>query len=288
MYNLLSRYPIVNYNESLAQNITVRINFKEIAKSRKVVYYPYVIKEGERPEQIAQFYYDDPRYVWLVFLSNDIYDPYYDWFMQDNVFKEFINKKYGSIDSANKKIVYWRNNWVNDESIISLSQYTSLHSAGKKYWAPILGYNNQVTSYKRKEISEIRETNTTQELTVSNASIFTTENIIKQSNTTTQIAQATVKYVDNVNNKVIIQHVGGAFTPSQGSNGNIIIDNSSVNTSLLSVSSIVTSIANSVAVYWEPVSAYKNETLLNESKKFIKLVDKSFVTQIEKDLDILL
>jgi hypothetical protein len=288
MFNLLSRYQVINYNGGLAQDITTRIKFKELAREKKVVYYPYVIKEGERPEQIAQFYYDDPRYIWLVFLSNDIYDPYYDWFMSDNVFKDFIIKKYGSLESANKKIIYWRNNWVNDESIISLSQYSSLHSAGKKYWAPVTGYNNQITSYRRKEANEVRETNTTQELAVSNASIFSVESIIKQSNTTTQIAQATVKYVDATNNKIIIQHVGGAFTPSQGANGNIIIDNTSVNTSLSSVTTIVSSIANSVAVYWEPVSAFKNETLLNESKKFIKLVDKSYVTQIEKELDILL
>ena len=42
MYNLLSRYPIVNYGESLAQNITTRIKFKELAKDKKVVYYPYM------------------------------------------------------------------------------------------------------------------------------------------------------------------------------------------------------------------------------------------------------
>lgn len=285
MYNFLSRYPIVNYGGTLAQNITTRIKFKELAKTRRIVYYPYVVKEGERPEQIAQFYYDDPRYTWLVYLSNDIYDPYYDWYMTDNMFREFIIKKYQSIEAANKKIVYWRNNWVNDESIISTSQYTTLHSAGKKYWAPIVGYNNQITGYKRKESDEIRETNTTQELAVSNASIFSVDSIIKQSNTTTQIAQATVKHVDTSNNKIIVQHVGGSFTPTGGANGNIVIDTTNVNTSVSSITTIVTSIANSVAVYWEPVSAFKNETLLNESKKFIKLVDKSFVTQIEKELD---
>lgn len=288
MYNFLSRFSTLNYSGSFAQNITTRIKFKEIAKSRRVVFYPYVIKEGERPEQIAQFYYDDPRYAWLVFLSNDIYDPYYDWYMSDNVFREFIVKKYNSIEAANKKILYWRNNWVNDDSMISPAQYSSLASTGKKYWAPIVGYNNQVTGYKRKELTEIRETNKTQELAVSNASIFTIDSIIKQSNTSAQIAQATIKYVDTANNRLIIQHVGGAFTPTTGANGNIIVDTGGTNTSVTSVDTIITSIANSVSIYWEPVSAFKNETLLNESKKFIKLVDKAFVTQIEKELDELL
>jgi len=286
MYQFLSRFPTVIYDGKFATNITTRVKFKEIAKKRKVTFYPYTIKEGERPDQIADFYYKDPRYSWLVFLSNDIVDPYYDWYMEDNVFKDYIIKKYGSIEKAIKTILFWRVNWYKDDRVLSPGQYNTLPSVAKKYWAPLIGYNNQVANYRRKELNHVRETNKTQEVFVSNTSLFAAGNIVKQSNTSAQIAQATIKHVDE--GKLIIQHVGGAFVPTQGANGALVVDGTNVNSSIQSISTVVTAIPESLLSYWDPVDAYSNERGINDSKKHIQLLDKSYVNQIEKELDLLL
>ncbi len=62
--------------------------------------YDYVIKDGERPDTIANAYYGDSNFVWLIFLANDVVDPYYDWPLTQQQFKDFIIEKYGSIEAA--------------------------------------------------------------------------------------------------------------------------------------------------------------------------------------------
>jgi hypothetical protein len=50
--------------------------------------------------QKAFNYYDDPAYAWLVLLSNNIIDPYFEWPLSVYDFNQFIKKKYGSIPAA--------------------------------------------------------------------------------------------------------------------------------------------------------------------------------------------
>lgn len=286
MYKFLSKFPTVIYNGTPATNIVTRVKFKEIAKKRNAIFHPYVVKYGERPDQIASFYYKDPRYLWLIFLSNDIYDPYYDWYLTEENLKDVIVKKYGSLDTASKTILYWKVNWASDERIYNISQYEALSADLKKYWAPVLGASDQITSYRRKDYQWAKDTNKVLELTTSNNDIFSVGAIVEQSNTTGKIAQATVKHVDD--DKVVLNHVFGNFLVSNNTVGGLTLDNSNSNSSISSVVMTDSPISNSEVSYWTSVSAYSNETILNESRKYIRLIDRNLVNAIEKELDILL
>jgi hypothetical protein len=55
----------------------------------------YSIKDGERPEHIAERVYGDPGYHWLILLTNNIIDPYHGWYMSGSALEEYIQKKYG-------------------------------------------------------------------------------------------------------------------------------------------------------------------------------------------------
>jgi hypothetical protein len=59
---------------------------------------------------------------------------YHDYYMSASDFKNYINGKYDSIESASTKILFYRNDWAPDESLISETVYENLQSNIKKYW----------------------------------------------------------------------------------------------------------------------------------------------------------
>ena len=60
------------------------------------LYYEYDIQEGDTAEMIASKYYGDPELHWIVLITNQITDPFYDWPLSYQQFIKFIKSKYGS------------------------------------------------------------------------------------------------------------------------------------------------------------------------------------------------
>tara|TARA_Y100001973_G_scaffold42489_1_gene63423 strand:+ start:709 stop:1263 length:555 start_codon:yes stop_codon:yes gene_type:complete len=87
-------FPRVNYGDRRAIDITRRAKFVSGEEGRPYVFLPYTIGEYEKPEDIAQSYYGDISYTWLVLLSNDIFDVYTQWPMEQEVFQKFLMTKY--------------------------------------------------------------------------------------------------------------------------------------------------------------------------------------------------
>lgn len=75
-------------------DITKLFGIKDYLKDNAYIFYPYVIRENERPEDIANFYYGDPFYFWLVLISNNIINPYHEWPLEESAFNAYIDKKY--------------------------------------------------------------------------------------------------------------------------------------------------------------------------------------------------
>jgi|TARA_R110002167_G_scaffold221574_1_gene426377 hypothetical protein len=81
-------------------NIMKRVRFKPSVLEDISNYYPYFVKEGERPDIIAHSEYGNVGYAYLILLVNDIQDPNFDWPLSSQVFEKFIINKYGSVSSA--------------------------------------------------------------------------------------------------------------------------------------------------------------------------------------------
>ena len=81
-------------------NIMKRVKFKPSVLEDISNYYPYFVKEGERPDIIANDQYGNIGYAYLILLVNDIYDPNFDWPLNSQVFEKFIINKYGSVTTA--------------------------------------------------------------------------------------------------------------------------------------------------------------------------------------------
>lgn len=102
-----SNFPLINYNDSATRNIILKSQFFRSVINSAGAFYTYVVRDGERPDTIAFDYYGHSDYSWIVYFSNNIIDPYFEWPMDSFQFEEFIIKKYGSIPAAMEEIVYY-------------------------------------------------------------------------------------------------------------------------------------------------------------------------------------
>lgn len=99
-------YPVVLYDPNgvnqphLAIDITRRFRIEQITRNSKLIFYDYEIKDSDRPDIMADKYYGDPRLDWLFFLTNNIYDPYYQWPLNYKQLTDYVRQKYGSVSVA--------------------------------------------------------------------------------------------------------------------------------------------------------------------------------------------
>ena len=92
---------------TLATSLLSRVNLSNEVLKNISSYYPYRIKEFERPDIIAEEYYGSSDYTFLIFLANRIQDPLYDWPLFGDDLVNFIVEKYGSLDSARTEIHHY-------------------------------------------------------------------------------------------------------------------------------------------------------------------------------------
>lgn len=124
------KHPIVNYDGYLMRNLMRKSRIlTEIFQSASN-FYPYIVEEGERIDVVAYNYYGDSNLVWLIMMSNDLIDPYYDWYLTTNQFESYIKKKYGTIAAAQAEIVHYKHDTLNyivsKDTIESLNPQTGL------------------------------------------------------------------------------------------------------------------------------------------------------------------
>lgn len=85
-------------------NIITRFSFESQLKQNSIVFYKYQIQEGDTPEIIADKYYGNPEYHWVVLLFNDIIDPQFDWPLDQNTLIKYIDTKYTANGAANTTV----------------------------------------------------------------------------------------------------------------------------------------------------------------------------------------
>lgn len=279
MYNLFSQFSIVNYKGTPLRNIITKVKFADLIKNTGAVFYPYTVVDGERPDNIAANYYEDPRYSWIVYMSNDITDPYYDWPLTTQEFEKHILEKYGDRSTAMDTIIHWKNNWAEDDTVKTAAAFEALPANHKKYFNPVTGYGGAVVSYERAPAHTFLETNLIQEVEVSDATIYQTGDIVRQYNGSTLTGIAQVKTV--LDTAVVVNNVQGAISNTAGP----LVKKNNQSSTVSLVTLINRPIPADEAVYWTPVDAYTYEEELNDSKRTIRLMDKVYVDQIEKELD---
>jgi hypothetical protein len=118
MTRYFENFPTIEYEGQRVKDITRRNQFTKLVSTNPLLYMPYTVKEGERPEDIANFYYGSTDYTWLVYVSNNIIDPYHQWPMAEADFNNYLIEKYGEQSGRiGEEIVDWTRE-DNGENII--------------------------------------------------------------------------------------------------------------------------------------------------------------------------
>ncbi len=258
-------FPSTEYANTIVTNVISKVKFDQSVQKNLAVFYPYTVEQGERPDQIAARYYSNPELDWVIYLANDIMDPYYDWPLSQNQFYDYITAKYGSVSAAQSKIAFYRNNYASDDTVLSVSSYNALSQYLKKYFKPVLGFNGEVVSYERKELDQVLETNKVIDLTISSGTFSVGDRF-------TQGASSGFVTFANTSH-VVVDKITGSFSAGAATGATITAANT-----------VSQPLSDIEASYWEPVTCFTYEEELNESKHFIKILDKAYVGKIEKDM----
>ena len=110
MSNYFSYFPTVQHDLTNSDkkvtltNILRRFVIPSRLSLDAQVYYEYDIQEGDRPDTIAEKYYGDSNYAWLVLHFTEVKDVHFDWPLSNYDFEQFIKGKYGSLSSAQSQI----------------------------------------------------------------------------------------------------------------------------------------------------------------------------------------
>ena len=97
-------FPTVSYrvpgkNVSIpTMDISKRFSIANFINNANVTFDEYYVKDGERPDTIAYDYYGDYTLDWLVLLTNEIHDVYFEWPLGYEQFNAYLKQKYGSVE----------------------------------------------------------------------------------------------------------------------------------------------------------------------------------------------
>ena len=116
MSEFFTHYPQVNYditgNRPVRTNVAINLMVREKVRIQiaedVVSYNPYYIPEGERPDITAYNKYGDVKYTWLIFLINDMHHPLFDWPLSNEDFRQYMTRKYGSVDASKSDIHHYK------------------------------------------------------------------------------------------------------------------------------------------------------------------------------------
>ena len=88
-------------------DITRRFALTTLLKNNAAIYFDYEVKDGDRPDIIADKYYEDQTLDWLVLMTNEMHDPYFKWPLPYQNFVNYIRQKYGSVSVAQGTIHHY-------------------------------------------------------------------------------------------------------------------------------------------------------------------------------------
>ena len=97
-----SRFPLMAYdvkgdrNFKLLPNILKRVKLRSGLRSGSFLFDNYDVKDGERPEDIAFKWFGDAQLHWVILMTNNITDRYYQWPLTQPQFQEHLEDKYGA------------------------------------------------------------------------------------------------------------------------------------------------------------------------------------------------
>jgi hypothetical protein len=104
-------FPTVIIDNQEVLDITRKVKLTSMLKASALDYSNYTLAEGDKPESVAYYYYDNPEYAWLVLMANDIVDPYTQWYKTNEELEAYIKVQYESLSgTTGDAVLDWTKN----------------------------------------------------------------------------------------------------------------------------------------------------------------------------------
>lgn len=152
------------------RDISRRTKFLIQLLSDPKLFQPYTVPEGMKPEDVAFYYYGSVNDLWLIFLANNIIDPYEDWHMDSGVFSKYLIEKYTEQSSTTgTEVIDWTQNETISDNIlyyyktlqtgdtirVSKDTYTHLSGENEDGWMPRRIYEEEHNLNEAKRLIQI-------------------------------------------------------------------------------------------------------------------------------------
>ena len=85
--------------QKLVTDLMTRVKVREKIIDEVSLYDTYDVPSGERPEDTAFKHFGSANLHWVILLTNNITDVYYDWPMSEQTFETFLKDKYTNPDA---------------------------------------------------------------------------------------------------------------------------------------------------------------------------------------------
>jgi len=130
-------FPLIEINfdgPKLAINLMQRVKIKDYILKNNFATTTWEIKDGEKPEDVANKYYRNSYYHWLVLLSAQIIDIYNDWPKESRSLDRIIDDKYKKDNKPGLEIAKRTNHHYEDSfgAWVSYEQFQSLPFSERK------------------------------------------------------------------------------------------------------------------------------------------------------------
>ena len=270
----------ISYANSVALNITDRIKVLDSVAQNPYAFYPMDIQDGTRADQVANRVYGDPFRAWILYLGNQIIDPYYQWYLTPEQFNAYLLDKYSPLPLATlqQQVQFYRNNWYSTASpTLSVSAYDALDFQLRKFFEPNYNGSSSIINYQRKQADWVLSTNEVISYSANGAG-FTNNEIVTVNYVDGPVTTGNGQVAFSSNTNLTIQHVIGSPLGGTISGSSYVYGTQSgANVAFTAATLIANNIPAVEAPYWNAVATYDYENELNEYNKSILVLDPRFV-----------
>jgi len=155
------KFPLMAYdvkgdkNYKLLPDILRRVKLRSGLRSGAFLFDNYDVKDGERPEDIAFKWFGDAEYHWVILMTNNVTDRYYQWPLSQPQFQEHIADKYGA---GNEDAVhhYEKTTDSGKTSSSGPNDYSHLVECNSDDGDPVIISNRQYEQRKQDQYRQIR------------------------------------------------------------------------------------------------------------------------------------
>jgi hypothetical protein len=169
-------FPVTKHTNQNLVDITKRARFKLTVAEDPTLYMPYTITDEQSAEELSFLYYGTVDHVWMIYLANEMLDPYKDWPMRDSDMYDYIADKYtdeyiestGDTSPTRNKVLNWTQDATitdnilyyeaeDDDEVIQLSQDSWAKASifdpafiGQYAWVPVRIFEAEINENDNK------------------------------------------------------------------------------------------------------------------------------------------